>query len=101
MDECRVTEAAVKRAKRADREVAGEGRRPPPRDPLAPEFRQGNTLGRERRHWFRARFGGNRFLFSPENSDFGALNGKHLRLLKKADPSPLSVSQRMDFGELR
>ncbi len=32
-----------------------------PRDPLAPEFRQGNTLGREHRHWFRARFAGNRF----------------------------------------
>lgn len=32
-----------------------------PRDPLASEFRQGNTLGRERRHWFRAKFGGNRF----------------------------------------
>ncbi len=32
-----------------------------PRDPLAPEFRQGNTLGRERRHWFRAKFAGNRF----------------------------------------
>jgi len=32
-----------------------------PRDPLAVEFRQGNTLGRDRRHWFRAKFGGNRF----------------------------------------
>lgn len=32
-----------------------------PRDPLAPEFRQGNTLGKEHRHWFRAKFGGNRF----------------------------------------
>jgi len=32
-----------------------------PRDPLSSEFRQGNTLGRERRHWFRAKFGGNRF----------------------------------------
>lgn len=32
-----------------------------PLDPLAPEFRQGNTLGREHRHWFRAKFGGNRF----------------------------------------
>lgn len=32
-----------------------------PRDPLAPEFRQGNTLGPEHRHWFRAKFGGNRF----------------------------------------
>lgn len=32
-----------------------------PRDPLAPEFRQGNTLGHAHRHWFRAKFGGNRF----------------------------------------
>ena len=32
-----------------------------PYAPLSPEFRQGNTLGRERRHWFRAKFGGNRF----------------------------------------
>ena len=32
-----------------------------PRDPLAPEFRQGSTLGLERRHWFRAKFGGTRF----------------------------------------
>lgn len=32
-----------------------------PRDPLAPEFRQGNTLGKAHRHWFRAKFGGNRF----------------------------------------
>lgn len=32
-----------------------------PRDPLAPEFRQGNTLGPGHRHWFRAKFGGNRF----------------------------------------
>lgn len=32
-----------------------------PRDPLAPKFRQGNTLGPAHRHWFRARFGANRF----------------------------------------
>ncbi len=32
-----------------------------PRDPLAPEFRQGNTLGPAHRHWFRAKFGANRF----------------------------------------
>jgi len=32
-----------------------------PRDPLATEFRQGNTLGPGHRHWFRAKFGGNRF----------------------------------------
>ena len=32
-----------------------------PRDPLAAMFRQGNTLGPEHRHWFRAKFGANRF----------------------------------------
>lgn len=32
-----------------------------PHDPLAAGFRRGNTLGRGRRHWFRAKFGGNRF----------------------------------------
>jgi toxin YhaV len=32
-----------------------------PHDPLAPEFRQGSTLGKEHRHWFRAKFGGSRF----------------------------------------
>jgi toxin YhaV len=32
-----------------------------PRDPFAPEFRQGNTLGPTHRHWFRAKFGANRF----------------------------------------
>jgi toxin YhaV len=32
-----------------------------PRDPLSPDFRQGNTLGPAHRHWFRAKFGANRF----------------------------------------
>jgi transposase len=32
-----------------------------PRDPLASEFRQGNTLGPGHRYWFRAKFGANRF----------------------------------------
>jgi toxin YhaV len=32
-----------------------------PRAPLSPEFRQGNTLGPSHRHWFRAKFGANRF----------------------------------------
>ncbi len=27
-----------------------------PRDPNAPEFRQGDTLGSDNRHWFRAKF---------------------------------------------
>ena len=66
--------AAVERAKRAD-PAGWQGKADArllvalrglvldriPRDPLAPEFRQGNTLGRDRRHWFRAKFAGNRF----------------------------------------
>jgi toxin YhaV len=32
-----------------------------PRDPLAAAFRQGNTLGPAHHHWFRAKFGANRF----------------------------------------
>ena len=32
-----------------------------PRDPLAPEFRQGNTLGPAHRHWFRTKFAAGRF----------------------------------------
>lgn len=32
-----------------------------PADPTRPEFRQGGTLGEHRKHWFRAKFGGQRF----------------------------------------
>ena len=32
-----------------------------PADPSQPQFRQGNTLGPARRHWFRAKFGNGRF----------------------------------------
>jgi toxin YhaV len=32
-----------------------------PRAPLSSEFWQDNTLRMERRHWFWAKFGGNRF----------------------------------------
>jgi len=32
-----------------------------PDDPTRPEYRQGGTLGQERKHWFRAKFGGQRF----------------------------------------
>ena len=32
-----------------------------PVDPTRPEFRQGGTLGPERKHWFRAKFGSGRF----------------------------------------
>lgn len=32
-----------------------------PQDPARPEYRQGGTLGDDRKHWFRAKFGGGRF----------------------------------------
>ena len=32
-----------------------------PADPTRPDFRQGDTLGADRKHWFRAKFGGQRF----------------------------------------
>ncbi len=32
-----------------------------PADPTRSEYRQGNTLGGEYKHWFRAKFGGQRF----------------------------------------
>jgi toxin YhaV len=32
-----------------------------PQDPTRPEYRQGGTLGDDRKHWFRAKFGNGRF----------------------------------------
>lgn len=32
-----------------------------PADPTRPEYRQGGTLGADRKHWLRAKFGGQRF----------------------------------------
>lgn len=32
-----------------------------PADPTRPDYRQGDTLGAARKHWFRARFGNGRF----------------------------------------
>lgn len=32
-----------------------------PEDPTRPDYRQGDTLGAGRKHWFRAKFGGGRF----------------------------------------
>ena len=32
-----------------------------PADPGAPQFRQGGTLGKARKHWFRAKFGNGRY----------------------------------------
>lgn len=41
-----------------------------PDDPTRPVYRQGGTLGADRKHWFRAKFGGQRFrLFFRYSSD--------------------------------
>jgi toxin YhaV len=40
-----------------------------PADPAAERFRQGSTLGKDRKHWFRAKFGNGRYrLFFQFNS---------------------------------
>ena len=40
-----------------------------PADPAAERFRQGSTLGKDRKHWFRAKFGSGRYrLFFQFNS---------------------------------
>jgi len=72
-----------------------------PRDPLASEFRQGNTLGKERRHWFRAKFGGNRFrLFFRADSQarvivYAWVNDRDTLRKAGADTDPYVVFARM------
>lgn len=40
-----------------------------PSNPNRPEFRQGNTLGADHRHWFRAKFNGRYWLFYRFSSE--------------------------------
>ena len=75
-----------------------------PRDPLAPEFRQGNTLGREHRHWFRAKFAGNRFrLFFRADSQarvivYAWVNDRDTLRKAGAGTDPYAVFGRMLAG---
>ena len=72
-----------------------------PRDKLAPEFRQGGTLGRDRRHWFRAKFGGNRFrLFFRADSQarvivYAWVNDRDTLRKAGAGTDPYAVFTRM------
>ena len=72
-----------------------------PRDPLSPEFRQGNTLGRGHRHWFRAKFGGNRFrLFFRADSSarvivYAWVNDRDTLRKAGAGTDPYTVFARM------
>ena len=75
-----------------------------PHDPLAPEFRQGNTLGREHRHWFRAKFAGNRFrLFFRADSQgrvivYAWVNDRDTLRKTGAATDPYAVFGRMLAG---
>lgn len=72
-----------------------------PRAPLSPEFRQGNTLGKDRRHWFRAKFGGNRFrLFFRADSQahvivYAWVNDRDTLRKAGAGTDPYAVFARM------
>ena len=72
-----------------------------PRDPLSAEYRQGNTLGKERRHWFRARFAGNRFrLFFRADSQarvivYAWVNDRDTLRKAGAGTDPYAVFTRM------
>ena len=72
-----------------------------PRDPLAPEFRQGNTLGPKHRHWFRAKFGGSRFrLFFRADSRarvivYAWVNDRNTLRKAGAATDPYAVFSRM------
>jgi len=72
-----------------------------PRDPLAAEFRQGNTLGPAHRHWFRAKFGANRFwLFCRADSGsrivvYAWVNDRNTLRKAGAASDPYAVFARM------
>ena len=72
-----------------------------PRDPLAAEFRQGNTLGKAHRHWLRAKFGGGRFrLFFRADSRarvivYAWVNDRNTLRKAGASTDPYAVFARM------
>jgi toxin YhaV len=72
-----------------------------PRDPLAPEFRQGNTLGPAHRHWFRTKFGANRFrlFFRADSSSrivvYAWVNDRDTLRKAGAASDPYAVFARM------
>lgn len=72
-----------------------------PRGPLDPMFRQGNTLGPAHRHWFRAKFGGNRFrLFFRADSTarvivYACVNDRDTLRKAGAASDPYAVFARM------
>jgi toxin YhaV len=71
-----------------------------PRDPNAPEFRQGNTLGPENRHWFRAKFHSRFRLFYRFSSKhqvivYAWVNDEHSLRKSGGKSDPYSVFRSM------
>ena len=71
-----------------------------PGDPSSPEFRQGNTLGKDNRHWFRAKFHGRYrlfFRFSTEKKIIIYVWANDEKSLRKAGAKtdPYTVFQAM------
>lgn len=76
-----------------------------PRDPNAPEFRQGNTLGRDNRHWFRAKVHGRYRLFYRFSTEhkiivFAWVNDEETLRKSGAKTDPYAVFKSMlESGE--
>jgi toxin YhaV len=71
-----------------------------PADPSRPEYRQGNTLGADYRHWFRARFLGRFRLFFRYDSRsrvivYAWVNDERSLRQRGARSDPYEVFQRM------
>jgi len=76
-----------------------------PTDPTRPEYRQGDTLGSKRKHWFRAKFGGGRFrLFFRYRSDVRIIvyawvnDEKTLRTYGKHTDAYAAFTRMLDAG---
>lgn len=77
-----------------------------PTDPTRPEYRQGETLGSKRKHWFRAKFGGGRFrLFFRYRTDVRIIvyawvnDEKTLRTYGKRSDAYAVFTRMLDMGD--
>jgi toxin YhaV len=71
-----------------------------PLDPSRPEYRQGNTLGKEYRHWFRAKFFGRFRLFFRYDSQtriivYAWVNDEHTLRQRGGKSDPYDVFRHM------
>ena len=74
-----------------------------PQDPARPEYRQGNALGNDRRHWFRAKFFQQYRLFFRYHAQtrvivFAWVNDEDTRRAYESDDDAYRVFRRMLEG---